>query len=100
MNCNQPDHYWLNNDVRKLLKKSNKNHIIGIDRGERNLIYVTIINSDGVIVARYVYDAFGNQKQVKIGKSTKLITKKSLIKGKKIDKRQEKLGKLSKQLKN
>lgn len=60
MNCNQPDHYWLNNSVRELLKKSNKNNIIGIDRGERNLIYVTIINSDGVIVDQINFNIIEN----------------------------------------
>lgn len=40
----------LNFDVRKALKNSDENHIIGIDRGERNLIYISVINSKGQIV--------------------------------------------------
>ena len=50
MNHNQPDTYWLNDKVKELLKSSDKNNIIGIDRGERNLIYVTVIDSDGKIL--------------------------------------------------
>lgn len=40
----------LNQDVRKSLKDSDENYIIGIDRGERNLLYITVINSKGEIV--------------------------------------------------
>lgn len=97
MNCNQPDHYWLNNSVRELLKKSNKNNIIGIDRGERNLIYVTIINSDGVIVDQINFNIIENSYN---GKKYKTDYQKSLTLEKKKDKRQEKLGKLLKQLRN
>lgn len=40
----------INNAVRKELKKSNNNHVIGIDRGERNLLYVVVIDANGKIV--------------------------------------------------
>lgn len=40
----------LNDMVCEELKKSNNNYIIGIDRGERNLIYICVINSRGEIV--------------------------------------------------
>ena len=40
----------INEIVNKELKYNNDIHIIGIDRGERNLIYVSVINSKGNIV--------------------------------------------------
>lgn len=41
---------FLNNDVRKAVKYKDDNYVIGIDRGERNLIYISVINSNGEIV--------------------------------------------------
>ena len=41
---------FLNNDVRKAIKYKDDNYVIGIDRGERNLIYISVINSNGKIV--------------------------------------------------
>lgn len=41
---------FLNNDVRKAIKYKDDNYVIGIDRGERNLIYISVINSNGEIV--------------------------------------------------
>ena len=40
----------INTDVRKYIKDSEDLHIIGIDRGERNLIYISVIDSKGEIV--------------------------------------------------
>lgn len=41
---------FINNAVREELKKSVGTHVIGIDRGERNLIYITVVDPDGRIV--------------------------------------------------
>ncbi len=41
---------YLNNDVRKVLKDSPDNYVIGIDRGERNLLYISVVNGKGEIV--------------------------------------------------
>ena len=41
---------FINNDVRIAVKEKLDNYVIGIDRGERNLIYVCLINSKGEIV--------------------------------------------------
>lgn len=41
---------FLNYDVRKAVKYKDDNYVIGIDRGERNLIYISVINSNGEIV--------------------------------------------------
>lgn len=41
---------FLNYAVRKAVKYKDDNYVIGIDRGERNLIYISVINSNGEIV--------------------------------------------------
>ncbi|MBR3932774.1 MAG: type V CRISPR-associated protein Cas12a/Cpf1 [Clostridia bacterium] len=41
---------FINNDVRKAIKDSEKNYVIGIDRGERNLLYICVIDNDGNVV--------------------------------------------------
>ena len=41
---------FLNNDIRKAVKYKDDNYVVGIDRGERNLIYISVINSNGKIV--------------------------------------------------
>lgn len=41
---------FLNYDVRKAVKYKDDNYVVGIDRGERNLIYISVINSNGKIV--------------------------------------------------
>ena len=41
---------FLNPDVRKAVKYKTDNYVIGIDRGERNLIYISVVNSSGEIV--------------------------------------------------
>ena len=41
---------FINNDVRMAVKEKTDNYVIGIDRGERNLIYLCVINSQGKIV--------------------------------------------------
>lgn len=43
----------LNAEVRKSLRNSDENYIIGIDRGERNLLYISVINSKGEIVEQF-----------------------------------------------
>ncbi len=40
----------INSDILKLIKENKIKHIIGIDRGERNLIYACVIDTDGNIV--------------------------------------------------
>ncbi len=40
----------LNYKIWELIRNSDKYYVLGIDRGERNLIYVTLINQDGEIV--------------------------------------------------
>lgn len=43
----------LNEDVRQFMKDGGVRHIIGIDRGERHLLYLTMIDMEGNIVDQY-----------------------------------------------
>lgn len=43
----------MNYAVRKAIKNCDNNYVIGIDRGERNLLYVTVVNEYGEIVEQY-----------------------------------------------
>lgn len=51
----------INDDVRNLLKSCNNNFIIGIDRGERNLLYVSVIDSNGAIIYQHSLNIIGNK---------------------------------------
>lgn len=50
----------INGKVRCLIKETTNNHIIGIDRGERNLIYVSVIDESGRIVEQKSLNLIGN----------------------------------------
>lgn len=45
--------FKLNSEVRKAIKECENNYIIGIDRGERNLLYLSVIDEDGNIVEQH-----------------------------------------------
>lgn len=44
---------YINPDVREALRECKDNYIIGIARGERNLIYICVIDGSGRIVEQY-----------------------------------------------
>jgi CRISPR-associated protein Cpf1 len=50
MNFKAPGARNFNTKVNRILKKSPGVHVIGIDRGERNLLYVVVVAPDGRIV--------------------------------------------------
>jgi len=43
----------INQKVNEAIKESEENHVIGIDRGERHLLYLTLIDSKGRIKEQY-----------------------------------------------
>jgi CRISPR-associated protein Cpf1 len=45
----------INTKVNQLIKKNSNNYILGIDRGERNLIYVSLIDDTGKMVENFQY---------------------------------------------
>lgn len=51
----------INDRTRTLLKECDDNYVIGIDRGERHLLYVTVINSKGEIVEQYSLNQIVNE---------------------------------------
>lgn len=56
MNYKSDGRYDLNSEVRNSLKESKEQYIIGIDRGERNLIYASVINQKGEIVEQQSFN--------------------------------------------
>lgn len=51
----------LNEKVRKTLMETKENYVIGIDRGERNLLYISVVNSKGQIVEQYSMNKIENE---------------------------------------
>ena len=51
---------YINDQVKDFLKNNSDINIIGIDRGERNLIYMTLINQKGEILAQKSFNLVGN----------------------------------------
>lgn len=41
---------FINEDVRVALKQSDSNYVVGIDRGERNLVYACVVDTNGKLV--------------------------------------------------
>lgn len=69
MNFKAEGREFINYDIRKALRESGKTNVIGIDRGERNLIYISVINSDGKIILQkslneIVYNGNGFENKV------------------------------------
>lgn len=53
LNYSSPDHTRSSFIVRRKIKESDNNYIIGIDRGERNLVYVCVLDPDGCIAEQF-----------------------------------------------
>ena len=51
----------INTEVNQFLKKENEIHIIGIDRGERHLLYLTLIDSKGNIKKQFSLNEIINE---------------------------------------
>lgn len=51
----------INESVNKELKMADHFNIIGIDRGERNLLYITVINEKGEILEQYSLNKIINE---------------------------------------
>lgn len=49
----------INKDVRAYLRKNKKVNIIGIDRGERNLLYISVIDQKGNILMQKSFNTVG-----------------------------------------
>lgn len=53
----------LNQEVREYLRSADDVHIIGIDRGERHLLYVTVIDGKGTIKEQFSMNEIKNEYQ-------------------------------------
>lgn len=53
INCNSGSFANVNQVANNYIRKTDDLHVIGINRGERNLIYVTVINPQGLIVEQF-----------------------------------------------
>lgn len=53
MNFKAEGEEYINNSVRKKLLETETVNVIGIDRGERNLIYLTVVNGNGEILEQH-----------------------------------------------
>lgn len=61
MNYNADNNKDINRMVNAYLKESNTTHIIGIDRGERHLLYLSMIDLQGNIVEQYSLNEIVNE---------------------------------------
>ena len=61
LNFTAPGNSNINLDVRKALKECDNNFVIGIDRGERNLLYISVIDSQGKIHEQYSLNEIINE---------------------------------------
>ena len=61
MNFKSPDKENINLPVMEYLQTSNDTHIIGIDRGERHLLYLVVIDLHGNIVEQYTLNDIVNE---------------------------------------
>lgn len=53
LNFKADNTFNINYEVRRTLKECESNYVIGIDRGERHLLYVSVVDSKGKIVEQY-----------------------------------------------
>ena len=51
----------INDQVRRYLQKAKDTHVIGIDRGERNLLYLVVVDNKGNIVEQYSLNNIVNE---------------------------------------
>lgn len=66
LNFNALGQNVINIDVRQSLKNRENNYIIGIDRGERHLLYISVIDSFGNIVEQKSLNTIAGYKDGKV----------------------------------
>lgn len=70
-----PSAFNFNNKVNLAVKNNPDTHIIGIDRGERHLLYYTVINSKGRIVEQGSLNEVSTDRGYKVDYQQKLHTR-------------------------
>lgn len=66
---------YMNERVRRFLRQNPDINIIGIDRGERNLLYISIVNQKGEILNQYSFNEV-TQERLFVGDGKSTLTKK------------------------
>ena len=61
MNFKNSDAGNINKQVREYLRSAEDTHIIGIDRGERHLLYLVVIDKRGNIIEQYTLNEIVNE---------------------------------------
>lgn len=61
MNYDKPQKYDVNSAVKKIIRNNGIEHIIGIDRGERHLLYLSLIDLKGNIVKQMTLNDIVNE---------------------------------------
>ena len=61
MNFKATGNNRVNLNVRKAIKECDNNYIIGIDRGERNLLYISVIDEKGKVVEQHSLNEIVNR---------------------------------------
>ena len=61
MNYKSNGNGLINERVRQAIKEGKCKHIIGIDRGERNLLYVSVIDDSGKVIHQESLNIIGNK---------------------------------------
>lgn len=51
----------INADVNRVLKENKETYVIGINRGERHLLYLTVVDAEGTIVEEYSLNEIVNE---------------------------------------
>lgn len=67
----------INQEVNKCIQNTDNIHVIGIDRGERNLLYISVIDAEGKIVEQFSLNEImsGKNKDYKVDYHQLLDTK-------------------------
>lgn len=65
---------YLNQQVQTFLKGNKDINIIGIDRGEKHLLYISVINQQGEILHQESFNTITNSYQTADGEQRKVIT--------------------------
>lgn len=61
MNFKAIGNHWINEEVNQFIRDNNIKHIIGIDRGERHLLYLSLIDLKGNIIKQFSLNEIINE---------------------------------------
>ena len=77
MNFKSSDMNMIDLAVRHEIQNTDDFHVIGIDRGERNLVYITVIDKNGKIITQRSLNIIKDEKEYSVDYHTLLSDKES-----------------------